>query len=389
MKNIRDIKTIDEVLETLKELYIANMTQLAILQHRVNKTDKEQIANLERKLKNEVETIIYSDELETSEKIQYIRAAIECTYNLDDKNIDELEDIYVSAMIQKAISSNRLNYDKKEEIQDEDNEQNNESDEIDANKVALFEQQLENNIEELTKSAQTDEKKKQILKIAIEDINMVKESDVKDKIEAFSKEYLQRLMKTSNNIKGISKDEKAILKLIEQIGVKIHDDKDITDIEDCNYGDLVKDRSIKKKLIFQNTNMLFKRLAQFNVGKSIRNNDDNNIISRIENKNVTQYEFVTLSKRGEMISLDFFGEDNLEQQLHEQENYLPYILAAIAKAKEEGRGHIGKITILDKDLGTAVVRYDDKLETRVKELKERNENKCYSINQTKDTGNRE
>ena len=104
MKNIRDIKTIDEVLETLKELYIANMTQLAILQHRVNKTDKEQIANLERKLKNEVETIIYSDELETSEKIQYIRAAIECTYNLDDKNIDELEDIYVSAMIQKAIS---------------------------------------------------------------------------------------------------------------------------------------------------------------------------------------------------------------------------------------------------------------------------------------------
>ena len=59
MKNIRDIKTIDEVLETLKELYIANMTQLAILQHRVNKTDKEQIANLERKLKNEVETIIY------------------------------------------------------------------------------------------------------------------------------------------------------------------------------------------------------------------------------------------------------------------------------------------------------------------------------------------
>ena len=52
MKNIRDIKTIDEVLETLKELYIANMTQLAILQHRVNNTDKEQIANLERKLKN-------------------------------------------------------------------------------------------------------------------------------------------------------------------------------------------------------------------------------------------------------------------------------------------------------------------------------------------------
>ena len=43
MKNIRDIKTIDEVLETLKELYIANMTQLAILQHRVNKTDKEHL----------------------------------------------------------------------------------------------------------------------------------------------------------------------------------------------------------------------------------------------------------------------------------------------------------------------------------------------------------
>lgn len=279
MKNIRDIKSLDETIETLKELYIANMKQLAILENKVNKNNKEQVAKLEKELENEINTIIYSETLEVKQKIRYIRGAIESTYTLDDKNLAELEDIYISAMIQEAIASGRLNYNQENAIEEDEKSKNKNENmkEIDPNKVVVFEQQLEKNIEELIENAKTEDKKKEFLKIAIEDIHTVKDIDTKGKLESFSKGYLQKLMEISNTIKGISKDEKAILKIINQRGVRIHDDKDIDDMEDFNYGDLVKDRRIKPKLIFQNSDMIFKRLAQFNVGKSTRSKKNNNI----------------------------------------------------------------------------------------------------------------
>lgn len=380
MKNIKDINTLEDAIMILKELYIANMTQLEILEKKVDKKDKEAISRLEKRLEEQIDVIVFSEEIEAREKIRYMQSAIESTYNLDDKSTEELKSLYITTMLQRAITSGKLSHIEKGELEEENENYESENGtqgkkEIDPNKVLVFQKQLEESIEKLLESTQTDETKKNILKIAIENIYDIKETDTKAKIEGFSKQYLQRLSEKMNLIKGISKDERSILELIKETGAKIYDDKEEDDLEECNYGDLIKDRRIKPKVIFQNDKMIFKRMAQFNVGKSIRNKNSNNIVSKIENENVNKYELITLSKRGEMVSLDFFGKDNLENQLHDKTDHLPAILAAIAKAKEENREHIGKITIIDDELGTAVVQYDDNLEEKVKELKEREEHK--------------
>ena len=380
MKNIKDINTLEDAIMILKELYIANMTQLEILEKKVDKKDKEAISRLEKRLEEQIDVIVFSEEIEPREKIRYMQSAIESTYNLDDKSTEELKSLYITTMLQRAITSGKLSHIEKGELEEENENYESENGtqgkkEIDPNKVLVFQKQLEESIEKLLESTQTDETKKNILKIAIENIYDIKETDTKTKIEGFSKQYLQRLSEKMNLIKGISKDERSILELIKETGAKIYDDKEEDDLEECNYGDLIKDRRIKPKVIFQNDKMIFKRMAQFNVGKSIRNKNSNNIVSKIENENVNKYELITLSKRGEMVSLDFFGKDNLENQLHDKTDHLPAILAAIAKAKEENREHIGKITIIDDELGTAVVQYDDNLEEKVKELKEREEHK--------------
>ena len=380
MKNIKDINTLEDAIMILKELYIANMTQLEILEKKVDKKDKEAISRLEKRLEEQIDVIVFSEEIEAREKIRYMQSAIESTYNLDDKSTEELKSLYITTMLQRAITSGKLSHIEKGELEEENENYESENGtqgkkEIDPNKVLVFQKQLEESIEKLLESTQTDETKKNILKIAIENIYDIKETDTKAKIEGFSKQYLQRLSEKMNLIKGISKDERTILELIKETGAKIYDDKEEDDLEECNYGDLIKDRRIKPKVIFQNDKMIFKRMAQFNVGKSIRNKNANNIVSKIENENVNKYELITLSKRGEMVSLDFFGKDNLENQLHDKTDHLPAILAAIAKAKEENREHIGKITIIDDELGTAVVQYDDNLEEKVKELKEREEHK--------------
>lgn len=380
MKNIKDINTLEDAIMILKELYIANMTQLEILEKKVDKKDKEAISRLEKRLEEQIDVIVFSEEIEAREKIRYMQSAIESTYNLDDKSTEELKSLYITTMLQRAITSGKLSHIEKGELEEENENYESENGtqgkkEIDPNKVLVFQKQLEESIEKLLESTQTDETKKNILKIAIENIYDIKETDTKAKIEGFSKQYLQRLSEKMNLIKGISKDERTILELIKETGAKIYDDKEEDDFEECNYGDLIKDRRIKPKVIFQNDKMIFKRMAQFNVGKSIRNKNANNIVSKIENENVNKYELITLSKRGEMVSLDFFGKDNLENQLHDKTDHLPAILAAIAKAKEENREHIGKITIIDDKLGTAVVQYDDNLEEKVKELKEREEHK--------------
>ena len=356
------------------------MTQLEILEKKVDKKDKEAISRLEKRLEEQIDVIVFSEEIEAREKIRYMQSAIESTYNLDDKSTEELKSLYITTMLQRAITSGKLSHIEKGELEEENENYESENGtqgkkEIDPNKVLVFQKQLEESIEKLLESTQTDETKKNILKIAIENIYDIKETDTKTKIEGFSKQYLQRLSEKMNLIKGISKDERTILELIKETGAKIYDDKEEDDLEECNYGDLIKDRRIKPKVIFQNDKMIFKRMAQFNVGKSIRNKNANNIVSKIENENVNKYELITLSKRGEMVSLDFFGKDNLENQLHDKTDHLPAILAAIAKAKEENREHIGKITIIDDKLGTAVVQYDDNLEEKVKELKEREEHK--------------
>ncbi len=393
MKNIKDINTLEDAILMLKELYIANMTQLAILEGKVDRRNKEQIASLERKLEKGINIIVFSKEIQPAQKIKYIKAAIESTFHLDDKDIDELEDLYVTTMVQKAITTGSLNRSEsegnpeiKEKIENAEiediNPEEEEKTEVDINKVLTFQTQVEKNIEKLLGKADigNEDKKKNCLKIAIENIYNIGNTGKDDrnprtKIEEFSKQYLQKLSEKINSIKGITEDERSILKLIKEAQVKIHDDKDISETEKCDYGDLVKDKRIKSKVIFQNSKMIFKRLSSYSVGKSIKNEQRNDSFARIETEKISKYEFITLTKTGEMVSLNFFGNENLENNLHDKSQYIPAVLAAIAKAKEANREHIGEISIIDEDLGTAVVKYDDKLEQKVKELKQREENK--------------
>lgn len=400
MKNINDINTLEDAIIMLKELYIATMTQFAILKGKIDRTNKEQISSFEKILEKEMDAIVLSKEIEPVQKIKYIKSAIESTYHLDDKSKDELEDLYITAMVQKAISSGRLNKAEDKNIDDdiEDEEYNAQCDtDVDNEKILILQKQVKDNIEELLGNVSTnddekeEEKKKKYLKIVIENMNNIKDNqeiDAKTKIEEFSKRYFEKLSERIDMIEGKPKDEKIILELIDELNLKIYDDK--SESEEFNYGELVKDRKIKPRVIFQNGEMILKKMATYTTGKS-QKQQESKVIGKIEQGKTSKYELITTSKTGQMVGMDFFGEENIEEQLQEEYNYLPSILAAIAKSKKEGREHIGEITIINKELGTAVVQYDDNLEQKVKELKEREEqeHKKEEQKQEPDNSNRQ
>ena len=406
MKNINDINTLEDAIIMLKELYIATMTQFAILEGKIDRTNKEQVSSFEKILEKEMDAIVLSKEIEPEQKIKYIKSAIESTYHLDDKSKDELEDLYITAMVQKAISSGRLNKAENKEALEDNNMNDNIKDkeynaqydtDVDNEKILILQKQVKDNIEKLLENVSAnddekeEEKKKKYLKIVIENMNNIKDNqeiDAKTKIEDFSKQYFEKLSERIDMIEGKPKDEKIILESIDELNLKIYDDK--SESEEFNYGELVKDRKIKPRVIFQSGEMILKKMATYTTGKS-QKQQESKVIGKIEQGKTSKYELITTSKTGQMVGMDFFGEENIEEQLQEEYNYLPSILAAIAKAKKEGREHIGEITIINKELGTAVVQYDDNLEQKVKELKEREEqeHKKEKQKQEPDNSNRQ
>ena len=165
MKNIGNIKTKEDEISALKELTILNTTQYAILTGKIE-TNREEITKFETEIEEKLNIILKSNELDDEQKIKYMKAKIQSFYNLDDKSLEELKEIYINTMLYDTILSGRLNK-TREEIEIEYVEENQE---IDKEKVYTFEEQTTNNAERLLENEENIDSKKNILRIAIDNV---------------------------------------------------------------------------------------------------------------------------------------------------------------------------------------------------------------------------
>lgn len=267
MKNIRDINTFEDKIKALKELAIINMTQYAILTKKI-KNNREEITNFERKSEEQLNIILESDEIDDDAKVKYMNAQIQSFYHLEDKTLDDLKEIYITTMTKDAILSGRL--DKMSEeigIQNEqtyekENDEKQEINEINKEDVYAFEKQTKINVEKLLESTDDIETKKNMLRIAIDNSKHIdhtdeEEQDYKTKIEGLSKAYFEQLTDKLDKINGINKSEKIALEILESLNLKIHESKE--EQGEYKYGELVKDKRERPRVIFNNGNMAIKK----------------------------------------------------------------------------------------------------------------------------------
>lgn len=311
-----------------------------------------------------------------------MNAQIQSFYHLEDKTLDDLKEIYITTMTKDAILSGRL--DKMSEeigIQNEqtyekENDEKQEINEINKEDVYAFEKQTKINVEKLLESTDDIETKKNMLRIAIDNSKHIdhtdeEEQDYKTKIEGLSKAYFEQLTDKLDKINGINKSEKIALEILESLNLKIHESKE--EQGEYKYGELVKDKRERPRVIFNNGNMAIKKMGNYITGKTTRSDENYGIIAKVDSKNIGKYKLEMLSKAGSIVSVDFFAEKELEDQLHENDSYLTTMLAAIAKAKRENRQYIGELSVIDIDdrFKTSLVQYDEKLEEKINEYIER------------------
>lgn len=367
MKNIGNIKTKEDEISALKELTILNTTQYAILTGKIE-TNREEITKFETEIEEKLNIILKSNELDDEQKIKYMKAKIQSFYNLDDKSLEELKEIYINTMLYDTILSGRLNK-TREESEIEYVEENQE---IDKEKVYTFEEQTTNNAERLLENEENIDSKKNILRIAIDNVIKMSYSDkdeleYKAKIEEFSKSYFENLTDRLDKINGTNKNEARALELLESLNLKIHESKE--EKEEYKYGELSQDKRVCPKLIFRNEDILLKKMESYSTGKTAKNEDNGRIIAKVESKNISKYKLEILEKTGEVVDIDFFATEELENQVQEDNTYLSTILAAIVKAKRENRQYIGELSVIDIDdrFKTSLVQYDEELEEKINE----------------------
>lgn len=377
MKNIKDINTFEDKIRALRELAIINMTQYAILTGKI-KNNREEITNFERKSEEQLNIILESDEIDDEAKERYINAQIQSFYHLDDKTLDDLKEIYIATMTKDAILSGKL--DKMPEERDMQNEETDEKEndgkqeinDINKEEVYAFEKQTKINVEKLLESTDDIETKKNILRISMDNSKQIDHTDeeeqyYKTKIEGLSKAYFEQLTDKLGRIKGINKSEKIALEILESLNFKIHESKE--EQEEYKYGELVKVKKERPRVIFNNGNMAIKKMENYITGKTTRSDENDGIIAKVDSKNISKYKLEMLSKTGNIVGINFFATEELENQIQEDNTYLSATLAAIVKAKRENRQYIGELSVIDIDdrFKTSLVKYDEELEEKVNE----------------------
>lgn len=263
-----------------------------------------------------------------------------------------------------------------------------------------LESQLEKNLDDLMNGLDTKSKEVEFLKNRIEyifaDDSIVQ---LQEDRKAFFEKYYQELLETLNRIEKSNhqeeilinstkesevesyENEKILLKLIEETGVEIYEDKE--EQPSISYGDFIK-RKEEKEAIYSNSIGSLNELSRYSTNKlERRNQKESKICAKVqEDETLSKYEFEIEYEPGRRVSTKFFGESLLGEKIKNGEmQYFSPMLAAVLKAKQNGREHIGRISLIDKELETFITSYDDNLENSVKQLvlKEQQQSKSNKV----------
>lgn len=212
-----------------------------------------------------------------------------------------------------------------------------------------------------------------------------------EKLQKFFGEYYQKLVDKIDNIKDSEEQEKIIIGLIKDSDVKIYEHKEKIDY--ATYGDFIQNTN-QEVIRHEDNDIRLIELASYITKKNSRQQQNRTIRENMDDENLSKYR-LDINHENQWISLIFFGEKELGEKIEDKKEKTKYfgpMLAAIGKAHEKGRAHIGRIffdkfELEDECISLPFTQYDDDLERAVKNLKEReekqkNENDKEKVNQT-------
>ena len=88
--------------------------------------------------------------------------------------------------------------------------------------------------------------------------------------------------------------------------------------------------------------------------------------------NISKIRISTEIEPEKVVAIECYCDTELIDHFRNGENlYLPRFLAAVLKAKVEMKEYIGTITMIDEELQTFIITYDDKLESALQEMEMR------------------
>lgn len=272
-----------------------------------------------------------------------------------DEVLEAMKQLYVKMQEQKMVLKNK-------NIRDRDT-------------IEAFNVQTKEAIEGILNNLNREEKFK-FLQDRIEEL-MIDDTDkeIKSKMNFIFGEYYQRLLQVGKKMLEPKEQKEVILERIKKSKAKIYEDK--SKEEWNNYGDFTKIQE-GLQIIYRNQNVVLKQIAQYVTKKYPVQNKD---YKELEDEMLSQYQLHIEDEPEQIDYITFYGETALGKRIKEGDlRYYSLMLAAIAKAKEKGREHIGRIIMIDEDLETFIVSYDEHLENAVKLLIEREKKEKEDLN---------
>ena len=281
-----------------------------------------------------------------------------------EEAIMALEELYVQIMKQKMLAKDSL---------------------INADFLKDYEKISRETIAGVTDKIEDDKEKIDILEGIIEEkLENEAYEEIKAESEDFFSEYYKKFKERISKIRIPDRNEKIILGLIKDSKVMVHEDK--SPKTEWKYGDFSIERDKRPEIIYHDKNMQLITKSTYQALKSEKNQEINGkVVANLEKSEICKYEFQIEYEPGKLAAIQFFGEPELGYRIKEgKTEYFSPMLAAILKAKEQGREHIGSIELIDEDLGTFVTQYDDDKERRIKTLKKKEELLSKKLNLTKE-----
>ena len=306
MKLVKNIKSKEEGIEALKELYIAISCQQVTYRNNIKGQELEEFKD---KTTYTIEEMLKRIDGDSSKEIQFLRTIIEDMIGEYEENNQESE----------------------KEEQKKEQESKEEQEEI-------------------------------------EDQPRKSEEEVKENLRKIFKDYYQKLIDKLETFNEKNSEEERMLALIKNSNVKIYEDK--SEQEKSSYGEFIKRKEMQPQTIYKDENILFTEEGTYITRRILRKNSKIiKIGDTVETENLSKYNIKVKCEKNKIASTEFYGEKELGDTIKKGKlEYFSPMMAAIGKAKEEGKEHIGRIRLIDEELGTFVVSYDDDLEEAVKEL---------------------
>lgn len=189
------------------------------------------------------------------------------------------------------------------------------------------------------------------------------------------KEYYRKAIESLEPLQNKDYEEQIILKLYnesEQLKIYIDAEKE----NDFQYGDFLDSNELANLVLYQDENMTLTRLANYTARKTNRI-DKGKILAHLTQQEISKYKYDLFYEKGKKASIVFFAETSIGDKIlrGSKRNFL-LLIAAACEAKERKRQFVGRISCLDREVGTFITTYDDNLEAAVQNTIEKENKIC-------------